>query len=89
MLHDSTLELSFLTALKGGNAVWGNATHAPDDDHPSAHSRGELIAFRVAESGSTESMEAIKNRRQSERQKLGFWDTHLRLSRCYSSLVIC
>jgi len=54
-------EQSSLTALKGGNAVWGNATHAPDDDHPGAHSHGELIAFRGPDSGSTESTGAIKN----------------------------
>ncbi|KAF8895699.1 phospholipid/diacylglycerol acyltransferase [Gymnopilus junonius] len=32
--------------MKGGNDIWGNATHAPDDDCDATHSHGELIAFR-------------------------------------------
>jgi phospholipid:diacylglycerol acyltransferase len=32
--------------VKGGNAVWGNATHAPDDGEGSHHTYGELISFR-------------------------------------------
>ena len=32
--------------VKGGNAVWGNATHAPDDGDGSHHTYGELISFR-------------------------------------------
>ncbi|TFK75464.1 phospholipid:diacylglycerol acyltransferase [Pluteus cervinus] len=32
--------------MKGGNDVWGNGSHAPDDDCDSSHSHGELIAFR-------------------------------------------
>ena len=40
----------YLNALiedeQGGNAVWGNATHAPDDDRDATHSHGELITFR-------------------------------------------
>ena len=31
---------------QGGNAIWGNGTHAPDDDCDAIHSHGELIAFR-------------------------------------------
>ncbi|KAI0262571.1 phospholipid:diacylglycerol acyltransferase [Gloeopeniophorella convolvens] len=31
--------------VKGGNAVWGNATHAPDDGEGD-HTHGELISFR-------------------------------------------
>ncbi|ETW74994.1 Lecithin:cholesterol acyltransferase, partial [Heterobasidion irregulare TC 32-1] len=30
--------------IKGGEAVWGNATHAPDDESDKAHTHGELIA---------------------------------------------
>ena len=26
--------------------MWGNATHAPDDESDNAHTHGELIAFR-------------------------------------------
>ncbi|PPQ89734.1 hypothetical protein CVT25_014135 [Psilocybe cyanescens] len=32
--------------LQGGNAIWGNGTHAPDDDCDATHSHGQLIAFR-------------------------------------------
>ncbi|KAF9564814.1 phospholipid:diacylglycerol acyltransferase [Agrocybe pediades] len=34
--------------IKGGNAVWGNDTHAPDDDCDAthSHSHGHLISFR-------------------------------------------
>ncbi|KAG6879647.1 hypothetical protein C0992_000089 [Termitomyces sp. T32_za158] len=33
---------------KGGNAIWGNDTHAPDDRPNTVHTHGELIAFRQA-----------------------------------------
>ncbi|KAH9996664.1 Lecithin:cholesterol acyltransferase-domain-containing protein [Russula compacta] len=32
--------------LKGGNAVWGDATFAPDDEEGGDHTHGELISFR-------------------------------------------
>jgi len=32
--------------MKGGDAVWGNATFAPDDMSDNARSHGELIVFR-------------------------------------------
>ncbi|KAH9177808.1 phospholipid:diacylglycerol acyltransferase [Lactarius sanguifluus] len=32
--------------VKGGDAVWGNATHAPDDGEDGHHTFGELISFR-------------------------------------------
>jgi phospholipid:diacylglycerol acyltransferase len=32
--------------VKGGNAVWGDATFAPDDEEGGHHSHGELISFR-------------------------------------------
>ena len=32
--------------VKGGNAVWGNATFAPDDEEEGNHTHGELISFR-------------------------------------------
>ncbi|KDQ55163.1 hypothetical protein JAAARDRAFT_37689 [Jaapia argillacea MUCL 33604] len=32
--------------IKGGNAVWGNDTFAPDDEANQTHTHGELIAFR-------------------------------------------
>jgi phospholipid:diacylglycerol acyltransferase len=32
--------------VKGGNAVWGDATFAPDDEDESNHTHGELISFR-------------------------------------------
>ncbi|KAH7915076.1 Lecithin:cholesterol acyltransferase-domain-containing protein [Hygrophoropsis aurantiaca] len=36
--------------IKGGTAVWGNATWAPDDEHEASHTHGELIAFRQSQS---------------------------------------
>ncbi|TFK46943.1 Lecithin:cholesterol acyltransferase [Heliocybe sulcata] len=38
--------------VKGGDAVWGNHTFAPDDAPDAAHTHGELIAFREALSNS-------------------------------------
>ncbi|KAF8891737.1 Lecithin:cholesterol/phospholipid:diacylglycerol acyltransferase [Infundibulicybe gibba] len=35
--------------IKGGDTIWGNATHAPDDSCDATHSHGELIAFRNVE----------------------------------------
>jgi phospholipid:diacylglycerol acyltransferase len=32
--------------VKGGNAVWGDATFAPDDEEEGNHTHGELISFR-------------------------------------------
>lgn len=32
--------------IKGGNAVWGDATFAPDDEEGGHHTHGELISFR-------------------------------------------
>ena len=61
ILHICSRAVILDCSRKGGNAVWGNATHAPDDDHPNMHSHGELIAFRDPESVSTESTGAIKN----------------------------
>jgi phospholipid:diacylglycerol acyltransferase len=40
---------SLSKVLQGGNAIWGNVTHAPDDTKGSQHSHGELIAFRAQE----------------------------------------
>ena len=34
--------------VKGGNAVWGDATFAPDDEEGGDHTHGELISFRQA-----------------------------------------
>lgn len=33
--------------IKGGNAVWGNQTHAPDDLPETTHSFGELFSIRT------------------------------------------
>lgn len=35
-----------LIAHKGGNTIWGNGTHAPDDESEASHTHGQLIAFR-------------------------------------------
>jgi phospholipid:diacylglycerol acyltransferase len=32
---------------QGGDTIWGNSTHAPDDVDGADHSHGELIAFRA------------------------------------------
>jgi len=32
--------------VKGGNAVWGDATFAPDDEEGGVHTHGELVSFR-------------------------------------------
>lgn len=32
--------------VKGGNAVWGDATFAPDDEEGGHHTHGEFISFR-------------------------------------------
>ncbi|KAF8222646.1 phospholipid/diacylglycerol acyltransferase [Tricholoma matsutake] len=32
--------------MKGGNTIWGNGTHAPDDESEASHTHGQLIAFR-------------------------------------------
>ncbi|GLB37391.1 putative lecithin:cholesterol acyltransferase [Lyophyllum shimeji] len=36
--------------IKGGNAVWGNAYQAPDDEPGATYTHGQLIAFRQADS---------------------------------------
>ncbi|KAG8987079.1 hypothetical protein FRB90_003616, partial [Tulasnella sp. 427] len=33
--------------VKGGDAVWGNATHAPDDMDDTAHTHGHFFSFRA------------------------------------------
>ena len=38
--------MSELTCPQGGDAVWGNATFAPDDLLDSDFTHGELVAFR-------------------------------------------
>lgn len=38
--------LTSTPTAQGGNAVWGNATFAPDDASNDARSHGELILFR-------------------------------------------
>jgi phospholipid:diacylglycerol acyltransferase len=35
--------------IQGGNAVWGNATHAPDDEDDASHTHGELVTFRSSQ----------------------------------------
>ena len=32
--------------VKGGNAIWGDATFAPDDEEGGHHTHGQLISFR-------------------------------------------
>ncbi|KAK0454756.1 phospholipid:diacylglycerol acyltransferase [Armillaria borealis] len=40
--------------IKGGDAIWGNARFAPDDQSESIHTHGELIAFRESQMLSAE-----------------------------------
>ncbi|KAK0195630.1 phospholipid:diacylglycerol acyltransferase [Armillaria mellea] len=40
--------------IKGGDAIWGNARFAPDDQSGSIHTHGELIAFRESQMLSVE-----------------------------------
>ncbi|KAG6866217.1 hypothetical protein C0991_007242 [Blastosporella zonata] len=35
--------------IKGGDAIWGNTTQAPDDEPGAIHTHGELVAFRQAQ----------------------------------------
>ncbi|KAF6760159.1 phospholipid:diacylglycerol acyltransferase [Ephemerocybe angulata] len=37
--------------MKGGDAVWGDGTRAPDDDHEATDSHADLISFRTAQAG--------------------------------------
>ena len=37
------------TTHKGGNTIWGNATHAPDDENGASHTHGEFITFRPSQ----------------------------------------
>jgi phospholipid:diacylglycerol acyltransferase len=43
--HHSKLILTPVRT-KGGVTIWGNTTHAADDDSNATHTHGELIAFR-------------------------------------------
>lgn len=33
--------------IKGGNSVWGNGTHAPDDQEGTRHTHGHFFSFRA------------------------------------------
>jgi len=47
--------VSSLTAgEQGGEAVWGNGTHAPDDADDADHSHGHFVAFRDLEASTKE-----------------------------------
>ena len=37
---------SLTVSEQGGEAVWGNGTHAPDDADDAEHSHGHFVAFR-------------------------------------------
>ncbi|KAF5345334.1 hypothetical protein D9758_008426 [Tetrapyrgos nigripes] len=47
--------------IKGGDAVWGNATWAPDDPEGSSHSHGQLIAFRETFLSEEDRQEDLRN----------------------------
>ncbi|KAI0960724.1 hypothetical protein AcV7_000028 [Taiwanofungus camphoratus] len=52
--------------MKGGDAVWGNATFAPDDISDYIHSHGELITFRELAALAESNSEALANMTSSE-----------------------
>jgi phospholipid:diacylglycerol acyltransferase len=56
---------------QGGNTIWGNLSHAPDDDHGSNHTHGELIAFRHSLAFSAESSDDKTSNMTSE--QAGTW----------------
>ena len=56
---------------KGGNAVWGNRTHAPDDENGASHSHGELIGFKPSQFISVNSKDDITGNMTAE--EAGAW----------------
>ncbi|KAG5637514.1 hypothetical protein H0H81_004265 [Sphagnurus paluster] len=47
--------------IKGGDAVWGNASQAPDDEMDATHTHGELVAFRQSAIDSVTSSDTTVN----------------------------
>lgn len=45
--------------IKGGSAIWGNSSHAPDDQEDHHETHGELISFRATSESANISSEAI------------------------------
>lgn len=52
--------------MKGGDAVWGNATSAPDDMSDDARSHGELILFRESVLSTEGANSGLRNMTASE-----------------------
>ncbi|KAH9917564.1 phospholipid:diacylglycerol acyltransferase [Fomitopsis serialis] len=52
--------------MKGGDAVWGNATSAPDDMSDDARSHGELILFRESVLSTEGAKSGLRNMTASE-----------------------
>ncbi|KZT69720.1 LACT-domain-containing protein [Daedalea quercina L-15889] len=52
--------------MKGGDAIWGNATFAPDDLSDDARSHGELILFRESVLGTEGATSRLRNMTASE-----------------------
>ncbi|KAG6857717.1 hypothetical protein H0H87_004133 [Tephrocybe sp. NHM501043] len=57
--------------LQGGNVIWGNESHAPDDVLGTAHTHGELIAFKQAQTVDVAANNATTLRMTSE--QAGTW----------------
>ena len=48
-IHCAYFPLTDITIEKGGNAIWGNHTHAPDDITGCSHTHGSFLSFRPSE----------------------------------------
>ncbi|KAF9268724.1 Lecithin:cholesterol acyltransferase [Marasmius fiardii PR-910] len=57
--------------VKGGDAVWGNDTFAPDDLPDSKHTHGQLISFRQPEEISSRNL--VENTRNMSAEESGTW----------------
>ncbi|KII96161.1 hypothetical protein PLICRDRAFT_35093 [Plicaturopsis crispa FD-325 SS-3] len=58
--------------IKGGEAVWGNTTHAPDDKN-SSHTHGELIAFRQSVAADIDALNLGEKARNMTATEAGTW----------------
>ncbi|TFK23670.1 phospholipid:diacylglycerol acyltransferase [Coprinopsis marcescibilis] len=56
--------------MKGGNAIWGDGSHAPDDDCNATHSHGDLIAFR---NEAVESKSIVGSTKNMTAEEAGAW----------------
>ncbi|KAL0568627.1 phospholipid:diacylglycerol acyltransferase [Marasmius crinis-equi] len=57
--------------VKGGDAIWGNETFAPDDESEASHTHGQLIAFRQDQEISSQNL--VENTRNMSAEDSGVW----------------